>query len=139
MSTTDERAAGLRERKKRRTREALIDAALDLFLTRGYDATTIDEIVAAVDVSQRTFFRYFAGKEDVALAFLTEYDEIFVAAVAARPGGEPPLVSMRIALHAWLGAIEDGDEQHTSRFRALRRIIEDTPVLAAGQVRRFCA
>jgi AcrR family transcriptional regulator len=135
----DGQAAGLRERKKQRTRGALIDAALELFLTRGYDATTIDEIVAAVDVSQRTFFRYFANKEDVALAFLTEYEENFVAAVAARPGDEPPMVSMRAALHVWMEALRDGDEQHTTRFRTLRRILEDTPTLAAGHLRRFYA
>ncbi len=140
MSETYQRqAAGLRERKKQRTREALIDAALELFLARGYDATTIDDIVAAVDVSQRTFFRYFAGKEDVALAFLTEYEENLVAAVTARPGGEPPMTSMRAALHVWMEALLEGDERHTTRFRTLRRIIEDTPTLAAGQVRRFCA
>src|SRR5262245_41447758 len=52
----DRALAGLRERKKQRTRLALIDAALDLFLAKGYEATTIDEIVAAVEVSQRTFF-----------------------------------------------------------------------------------
>jgi AcrR family transcriptional regulator len=134
---SEERAAGLRERKKQRTRWALIDAALDLFLAKGYEATTIDEIVAAVDVSQRTFFRYFAGKEDVALSFLAEYDEILITALAERPAAEPPIVALRAALHVSLGAVEDSDEEHTARFRKLRRLIDGTPALAAGQLRRF--
>ncbi|MCW2947300.1 MAG: putative transcriptional regulator, TetR family [Actinoallomurus sp.] len=133
----EERAGGLRERKKQRTRWALIDTALDLFLAKGYEATTIDEIVAAVDVSQRTFFRYFAGKEDVALSFLAEYDQILITVLAERPPAEPPIVALRAALHVSLGAVQDSDEEHTARFRKLRRLIDGTPPLAAGQLRRF--
>jgi AcrR family transcriptional regulator len=127
---------GLRERKKHRTHWALIDAALDLFLAKGYEATTIDEIVAAVDVSQRTFFRYFAGKEDVGLSALAEYDEIFLAELDRRPAAEPPIAALRAALDASLGAIEASDEEHQIRFRKVRTLFDNTPVLMAGQIRR---
>jgi len=64
----------LRERKKERTRRALGDAAVDLFLDRGFDATTIEDIVAAAGVSRRTFFRYFPTKE---AAFFASHDDRF--------------------------------------------------------------
>lgn len=60
-------ASGLRERKKRQRREALIDAAQALVLERGLDAVTVEEISEAVGVSTRTFFNYFPGKDDAVL------------------------------------------------------------------------
>ncbi|TDD13262.1 TetR/AcrR family transcriptional regulator [Nonomuraea diastatica] len=61
-------AEGMRERKKRRTREALIAAAVELFRRQGYEATTVAQIAATADVSTRTFFLHFPAKEDVVLA-----------------------------------------------------------------------
>src|SRR3712207_9530792 len=57
--------AGLRERKKQRTREAIVRKAMALFRRRGYEATTIADIAAAADIAPRTFFAYFATKEAV--------------------------------------------------------------------------
>ena len=63
---------GLRERKKRRTRQALQQAAVRLFLERGFEATTIADITAAADVAPRTFFSDHPTKEDVVLGDITQ-------------------------------------------------------------------
>lgn len=131
--------AGLRERKKQRTRLALIDAALELFLSQGYEATTIDEIVAAVEVSQRTFFRYFATKEDVVTSFLSEHDRVLQEALAARPPGERPFTALFEALRVVLRTIAEGDPADSVRFRHIRQVIEATPSLMAAQMARYSA
>ncbi len=139
-SSAQERAlAGLRERKKQRTRIALIDAALELFLAKGYEATTIDEIVAAVEVSQRTFFRYFATKEDVVTGFLAEHDQLLGEALAARPAGERPFAALFESLRVVLATIAEGDPADSIRFRRVRQVIESTPSLMAAQMARYSA
>lgn len=61
-SATDE---GLRERKRRQTRQAILDAGLKLFIKHGYEETTLDDIAAAAGISRRTFFSYFKSKEEI--------------------------------------------------------------------------
>lgn len=130
-------AGGLRELKKRRTRLALLDAALELFLSRGYEKTTIDEIVAAVEVSQRTFFRYFATKEDVVLGFVADFDARTVEALRARPPGEAPPAALLGALRAVLRDVEgEGDSVGLERMRRLRQVLETNPALVAAQMAR---
>ena len=88
-------ANGLRERKKARTREAIIDAALDLFARKGFEATTIEDIAAAADVSPRTFFRYFESKVDLVMARNEAHGDKIGPLVAARPASEGPLEALR--------------------------------------------
>ncbi|MFE3855794.1 TetR family transcriptional regulator [Streptomyces griseorubiginosus] len=128
----------LRERKKQRTREALLRVAIELFTTRGYEGTTVDDIADAVGVSQRTFFRYFAGKEDAALALDEMTVARFVEAVRARPAHETPLEALRQAvLEGWDTLHEVVDSVvPVERFLALYRVIESTPVLLAAHLRR---
>jgi AcrR family transcriptional regulator len=87
--------AGLRERKKQRTKRAVMDIALRLFAEKGFDATTVDEICAEAEISPSTFFRYFPTKE--AAAFPDEDERIAVVerALRARPDSEPLHASVR--------------------------------------------
>src|SRR5690242_5924684 len=79
-----------RDRKRAATQEALHAAALRLFAERGYAATTVTDITDAVDVSERTFFRYFPTKEDVLLHDLREMRTRLAEALVGRPADEPP-------------------------------------------------
>ncbi|MDX3243755.1 TetR family transcriptional regulator [Streptomyces sp. ME18-1-4] len=128
----------LRERKKQRTREALLRAAVELFTSQGYERTTVDEIAEAVDVSQRTFFRYFAGKEEAALALVEMTVARFVAAVRERPPHEAPLEALRQAVVEGWYAINDVVESvvPVETYLRLYRVIESTPVLLAAHLRR---
>ncbi len=58
---------GRRERKREQTKQGLINAAVELFIAKGYDETTIDDIVAAADVAKVTFYYYFKSKEEILL------------------------------------------------------------------------
>lgn len=101
--------ASLRERKKERTRRELVAAALQLFEQKGYDATTVDEIAAAAEVSPRTFFRYFADKEEVAMGEV--FDQSVIDLVNARPAGEPLVESLRHVVAGSLGLMNESDRE----------------------------
>lgn len=88
---------GLRERKKRRTRAALIHAAAELFLRQGYEQTTVAEIAAAVEISPRTFFSYFPSKEDLLFADTDERITLILAEIAA---GQPQERAVDVLLRA---------------------------------------
>lgn len=138
---TDQRlapATGLRERKKRRTRDALLRAALLLFIAQGYDETTVDEITDAVDVSQRTFFRYFANKEEAAFAVQDLVESHFVAALRSRPAAEGPLEALRAAVLVAWDTVDEAISEVVPVELYMRsyRLIESTPALLAVHLRR---
>jgi AcrR family transcriptional regulator len=111
---------GLRERKKERTRDAIRDAAHDLFVERGFAGTTVDDIAAAADVSPRTFFRYFASKEEVLFSSFDETLEILQAFLHSRPAGESVAESLRVAAaeFATLGGTVSGDTATFDIYRS---------------------
>ena len=124
------RAESLRERRRRRTAAAIVAAADGLFAERGFEATTVEQIAAAADISRRTFFRYFADKEEL---FFAE-DERLLAAIDetldGAPGGEPVLEVARRATRA-LAAHSVADPE---RRLARERLIAATPALQARRL-----
>jgi AcrR family transcriptional regulator len=100
-------APSLRERKKQRTRETIRREAYRLFAAQGYEATTVDQIAEAAEVSASTFFRYYPTKEDVVL--IDDYDAALADEVLARPAGEPIMASILAALGTSLGPVIKAD------------------------------
>jgi AcrR family transcriptional regulator len=118
-------APGLRQRKRQQTRERLTRAAMALFLERGFEATTLDDIAAAADISRRSFFHYFASKEDVVFAWHEESTAALIAAVAARPASESMLTAAENAIAAMARQLEPGEAI------AMARLKRDNPALQA--------
>ena len=98
---------GLRERKKAKTRAAIRQHALRLFREQGYDATTVEQIAEAAEVSHTTFFRYFPTKEDVVLQDNMEL--IWIDALRAQPPGLPPVEALRASLRDAFASLSPGD------------------------------
>jgi AcrR family transcriptional regulator len=106
---------GLRERKKQRTRQQIIDAAMGLFAERGYQATTIADIAAAADVAPRTFFSYFPSKEAVVFHDVDRTLDGLAGALRDRLPGETTFDALRRFIDTML------DEQATEEDEALLR------------------
>ncbi|MFF5584833.1 TetR/AcrR family transcriptional regulator [Streptomyces hygroscopicus] len=117
---------GLRERKKIKTRQAIRRAALRLFAEQGYEATPVDRIAAAADVSTSTVFRYFPAKEDIVLT--DEYDVLMAEAIRERPPDEPPAVSLRHAVVGLLGPAAGAEREELLVRLAL---VQQVPTLRA--------
>src|SRR3954466_6273886 len=90
---------GLRERKKRASREAIAATARRLFAERGFEAVTVADVAAAADVSEKTVFNHFATKEDPAFAGPERGIAQFVDAIAGRPPGASVLDAFRAETH----------------------------------------
>ncbi|MFF8600982.1 TetR family transcriptional regulator [Streptomyces sp. NPDC015232] len=136
MSPETSAALPLRERKKLRTRQSLTDTALRLFGERGFDAVTLDELCEAVEVSKRTFFRYFASKEDVAMAPTQDLWAAFLDVLEeVAPDGRRLLAVYEDALVAAIDRMPA--EGWAERVVASRRLAARTPSMDAHGL-AFC-
>ncbi|GAA4106347.1 TetR family transcriptional regulator [Actinomadura miaoliensis] len=120
------RGLPLRERKKLRTRRAIQDHALRLFAEQGYDATTVEQIAAAAEVSPSTFFRYFPSKEDVVVN--DEYDPVLVELFRAQPPELTVLEALRASLREVFRHMWDED---VNAIGTRMRLMTEVPALRA--------
>lgn len=116
---------GHRERKKQRTREAIVDAAFRLFAERGYEATTINDIAAEADLAERTFFSYFPTKEAVVFFDKEANHAGLRQRLQERRDGESAIDAMR----AWAEEIVADVNMRDERQVARRALIRNTPSL----------
>jgi len=137
----------LREQKKRRTRVAITNAALQLFAARGFEAVTLADVAAAADIGERTLFRYFPDKEELLFGEDTAVQAQLEAGLAARPADEAPTAAVLEAIVSlaplWQDRQEEGRVRQAivaasqalqARERVKHAAYERT--LAAGLVRR---
>jgi AcrR family transcriptional regulator len=113
--------AGLRERKKQRTREAIVDAALRLFDERGFEQTTIADIAEAADIAPRTFFGYFPSKEDVVFADFPEQLEALSRGLRERGENETAIDALRAVIRDALEHADLTDERELCRKRVVKQ------------------
>ncbi|WP_331743801.1 helix-turn-helix domain-containing protein [Kitasatospora sp. NBC_01300] len=118
---------GRRERKKAQTRQSLADAALDLFLERGYDQVGVKDVADAADVSVTTLFKHFSGKEALVFDQEDDIEATLVAAVRERTPG----TSIPQALREHLLLAQTQFAVHTAdpRFADFTRMVQETPAL----------
>ena len=131
-----ELALGLRERKKQRTRATLIDAAVELCERQGFEKTTVDQIAAIADVSPRTFSRYFATKDAIALALIDEVVDKSAAGLAAQPADIGHFEALRRSYVAMYNStkVAPPGELSADRMMCTVRIIMSSPALRQAAV-----
>lgn len=117
----------LRDHARGAVREEVMRRAWTLFAEQGFEATTVDQIVAAAGMSRRTFFRYFTGKDELVLERLDESGQQIAAALAARPADEPAWPALR----ASFAEIVRTQEQHAALSRPLVLMLAAEPALRA--------
>ncbi len=127
---------GLRERKKLRTRAAISDAAIALFLRDGFDQVSVVQVAEAAEVSKRTLFAYFPAKEDLVVHRVADHETETARVVRARPPSTTPLEALR---GHFLAALRERDPatglNDRPEVRSLYRLILDTPALVARMER----
>lgn len=130
-----DRSTGLRERTRRAVQREITEAAQRLILERGYAATTIDDIAAALSMSQRSVFRYFPTKEELVLGKFDFVAEEMLALLRGRPVGEALWVSLRQIFEPMVP--QAATPGYREAAEAILRVMLETPGLFASYLERL--
>src|ERR1700761_562999 len=122
---------GMRERKRAETHARIQTEAMRLFLERGFDAVTLDDIAAAADVSRRSLFHYFESKEEIVFSTKAEFPRLVTEAIGRRPADEALIDMVENAM------IEMATLHIPAQTRNYARLIRDTPALRAGDQAKY--
>lgn len=123
-----EATPGLRERKKQRTRERIVEAAFDLFDERGFDGTTIADIADAAEIAPRTFFSYFPSKDDVVFHDFEASHATVASWLREREPGTNAIDALRAGL---AGEKAEMDHESLREKRCRKRLVRENESLAA--------
>ncbi|MBK4347692.1 TetR family transcriptional regulator [Lacisediminihabitans changchengi] len=125
----------IRERTRRIAQTELTLVAQDLFLENGYEGTTVDQIASAAGMSKRTFFRYFASKDDLVIGKYDLFADRIADAFDDRPMDEPVWQSLRRVFDITLDYVQD--DHARARNDAMERIVQSTPQLNARYLEKM--
>lgn len=131
MVPPDRQQEGLRERKRRETKQRIAETGLKLFVANGYEATTLDAIAEASGISRRTIFYYFASKEDILLAYQSGIGEMIRAAVLQESTDQAPLDAVLNALLKLASAFK------SDQLIVIDRLLRSTEQLRASKQAKY--
>jgi AcrR family transcriptional regulator len=126
-------AEGLRNRKRRETAQRITDAGVSLFLERGIEATTLDDIAARAGISRRTFFYYFKSKDDILLSMQSGMGEMLATALRDEPQDKRPLQALRDA------TIRMAAPYPADQMLAMDRLMRSSPTVMARKQASYIA
>jgi AcrR family transcriptional regulator len=125
-------AEGLRERKRRLTRQLISDAATVMFATRGFDNVKVSEVAARVGVSEKTVYNYFPTKESLVLDTADEAVEQMARALRERGPDESPTAAVVHAIKKDMERFEQAPEELVDFIPLFLGMIDSTPALRAA-------
>jgi len=134
---TDGVIVNRRERRKRRTRDSIVEAARSLFLERGFEQTTLTEVAERADIAASTLFTHFSTKADLFFADYNLLVDDFVDALMGRDRSQESAIDATIRWHREMPVLDRDDAPDIAWFSGIRRLIESDPLLPSLEQQQY--